>query len=212
MKIFIINQFGETTSVFINSFDTIKSVKEKYRLGDVELRYQGKILDDYNNFNAYNIKEGDVLISNRKNRILAGGMGLQTIDVSKNILNDIGFSENAKNYQRVNYGLSIQSTCKNKSCIAYNDIIYIQIGFVRNWNLQNNLEKVICPACNKRAMPSNFGFCGCRYEIEYEKNEDGEFKNGTVTGTSGKEEYKIFDQYSSGNANFNKLIFNITSN
>ena len=61
-------------------------------------------------------------------------------------------------------------------------------------------------------MPSNFGFCGCRYEIEYEKNEDGEFKNGTVTGTSGKEEYKIFDQYSSGNANFNKLIFNITSN
>ena len=77
MKIFIRNPFGETTSVFIDSFDTIKSVKEKYRLGDVELRYQGKILDDYNNFNAYNIKEGDVLISNRKHRLVGGGgMGL----------------------------------------------------------------------------------------------------------------------------------------
>ena len=127
-------------------------------------------------------------------------------------MKDIGFSETNKFYRRVNFGLSIQSTCKNKSCIAHDDTIYIQLGFVRNWNLLNNLEKVVCPACNKRAMPSNFGFFNCRYEIEYEKNEDGDFKSGTVTGTSGEKEYKIFDQYSSGNASFNKLIFNITSN
>ena len=213
MKIFIRNGYDKPISVLVNGFETIKNIKEKSGLGDINLIFQGKKLDDYKCINDYNIKEGDFLISIRRNRIVGGGgIGLQTVDVSKNILKDIGFSETNKFYRRVNFGLSIQSTCKNKSCIAHDDTIYIQLGFVRNWNLLNNLEKVVCPACNERAMPSNFGFFNCRYEIEYEKNDDGDFKSGTVTGTSGEKEYKIFDQYSSGNASFNKLIFNITSN
>ena len=211
MEIFIRNEYNKPISVLVNSFETIKNVKKKSGLGECRLKFKGKILDDYKCINYYNIKKGDYLDS-FGSLLGGGGMGLQTIDVSKNILKDIGFSESNKFYRRVNFGLSIQSTCKNKSCIAYDDTIYIQLGFVRYWNLLNNLEKVVCPACNKRVMPSNFGFFNCRYEIEYEKNEDGDFKSGTVTGTSGEKEYKIFDQYSSGNASFNKLIFNITSN
>ena len=211
MEIFIRNEYNKPISVLVNSFETIKNVKKKSGLGECRLKFKGKILDDYKCIYYYNIKKGDYLDS-FGSLLGGGGMGLQTVDVSKNILKDIGFSESNKFYRRVNFGLSIQSTCKNKSCIAYDDTIYIQLGFVRYWNLLNNLEKVVCPACNKRVMPSNFGFFNCRYEIEYEKNEDGDFKSGTVTGTSGEKEYKIFDQYSSGNASFNKLIFNITSN
>ena len=214
MKIYIMKDRGGMSEVFVSRYDTIRQVKDKARLGYVDLRYQGEMLNDLNYICDYNIEEGSYLFSVQKCGSLkgAGMLGLETVDVSKNILKNIGFSDTNKAYKIVNYGLSIQSTCKNKSCIAYNDTIYIQIGFVWNWNVLYNLERVVCPSCYKRAMPSNFGFYNCRYEIEFEKNEGGDFKSGKVTGTSGENEYKIFDQYSSGNASFNKLIFNITSN
>ena len=56
----------------------------------------------------------------------------------------------------------------------------------------------------------NFGFFNCKYEIEYEKIEDDGYKSGRVNGTSGKREFIVFDQYSSGKASFSQLIFNIT--
>ncbi len=144
--------------------------------------------------------------------VIGGGgfFGIETIDISKNKTKNIGFSSSGPYYRSVWYGLNIQSKCKNKSCVAYEDTIYVKIGFVQNWDLLCNRQKIICPECNRKVVPLNFGFFNCKYEIEYEKIEDDGYKSGRVNGASGKREFIVFDQYSSGKASFTQLIFNIT--
>lgn len=144
--------------------------------------------------------------------VIGGGgfFGVETIDVSKNKTENIGFSNSGKHYRIVIYGLNIQSKCKNNNCIAYKDTIYVKIGFVKNWNLLNNLTKIVCPECKKRVVPLNFGFFNCKYEIEYEKIDNEDILDGKVNGSSGKNEFRVFKEYSCGKATFSKLIFNIT--
>lgn len=139
-----------------------------------------------------------------------GFFGVSTIDVSKNKTENIGFSDSGKHYRLVRHGLNIQSKCKNNNCIAYKDTIYVQIGFVKNWNLLNNLDKIVCPECKKKVVPLNFGFFNCKYEIEYEKMETEDYIDGKVNGNSWENEFRVFQEYSCGKATISKLIFNIT--
>ena len=106
-----------------------------------------------------------------------------TIDVSKNKTEIVQFGNSGKKYRIVIPGLNIKSICKNSSYEAYNDIIYIQIGYVTIWNLLENLkEKVRCPSCKERVKPLNFGLWLCRYEIEYEKETENGYDENTVRG------------------------------
>ena len=139
-----------------------------------------------------------------------GCFGVPTIDVSKNKTENIGFSKSGKHYRLVRYGLNIQSKCKNSNCIAYKDTIYVQIGFVKNWNLVYKHDTIVCPECKEKVMPLNFGFFNCKYEIEYEKIENEDYIDGKVNGSSGENEFIVFKEYSCGKATFSKLIFNIT--
>ena len=139
--------------------------------------------------------------------------GITTVDISKNNTRTISFSSTAPYYREVCDGLNIMSICKNKnnSCDALNDVIYIKIGFVKNWNLCENLEKKVkCPVCDGRVKPLNYGFTNCNYEIEYEKEVDDGYEDGKVNGKAEKNEFKIFNESESGTAVFPKLIFNIT--
>ena len=145
--------------------------------------------------------------------IAKGGGGIKTVDISKNNTITLSFSSTAPYYREVCYGLNIKSICKNKnnSCDALNDVIYIKIGFVKNWNLCENLEKKVkCPVCGGRVKPLNYGFTNCNYEIEYEKEVDDGYEDGKVNGKAEKNEFKLFNESESGTAVFPKLIFNIT--
>ena len=144
--------------------------------------------------------------------VKAGGGGITTVDISKNNTRTISFSSTAPYYREVCDGLNIMSICKNKnnSCDALNDVIYIKIGFVKNWNLCENLEKVKCPVCGGRVKPLNYGFTNCNYEIEYEKEVDDGYEDGKVNGKAEENEFKLFNESESGTAVFPKLIFNIT--
>ena len=142
-----------------------------------------------------------------------GGGGITTVDISKNNTLTLSFSSTAPNYREVCDGLNIKSICKNKnnSCDALNDVIYIKIGFVKNWNLCENLEKKVkCPVCGGRVKPLNYGFTNCNYEIEYEKEVDDGYEDGKVNGKAEENEFKLFNESESGTAVFPKLIFNIT--
>ena len=148
-------------------------------------------------------------IDNKK----GGGCGNRTVDISKNNTRTISFSSTAPIYREVCDGLNIKSICKNKnnSCDALNDVIYIKIGFVKNWNLCENLEKKVkCPVCGGRVKPLNYGFTNCNYEIEYEKEVDDGYEDGKVNGKAEGNEFKLFNESESGTAVFPKLIFNIT--
>ena len=145
--------------------------------------------------------------------VKGGGNGIRTVDISKNNTRTISFSSTAPDYREVCDGLNIKSICKNKnnSCDALNDVIYIKIGFVKNWNLCENLEKKVkCPVCGGRVKPLNYGFTNCNYEIEYEKEVDDGYEDGKVNGKAEGNEFKLFNESESGTAVFPKLIFNIT--
>ena len=199
---------GRSINLKVNRSDTIREAKKKCGQDDyVQWKFGGEALENDKLISDYDLEDGDRIDSFIRMEGGGGMFGLETIDVSKNNTKNIGFGSSGKYYRSVGWGLSIQSKCE-----AYEDTIYVQIGFVTNWDLLKNLKEVVCPACKKRVKPLNFGFYNCKYEIEYEKDENDEFKEGKVNGVSGEEDYIIFDEYSSGKATFTKLIFNITSN
>ncbi len=204
---------GKEKVIVVDENETIEEAKLKSGYGiNAVWNYEGAILMSDKTFKYYEIDEGDTIVIVDK-VVGGGGFGFETIDVSKNQTKNIGFSNAGPYYQYVIPGLSIISECKGKKieCEAKNKRIYIKIGYIRNWDLHNNLNKVICPACKQRVIPLNFGFWDCNYEIEYEKIENDDYKEGKIHGESGQNEFKIFDEYS-GKAIFSKLIFNVFEN
>lgn len=220
---------GKIIPISINSSSTVRELLMEY----LKLQNEAYTLDDARNhlcfmIGAYHISlerhldtqikeirafKPEAIINVRDKITKAGGGGITTVDISKNNTITISFSSTAPYYREVCAGLNIKSICKNKnnSCDALNDVIYIKIGFVKNWNLCENLEKKVkCPVCDGRVKPLNYGFTNCNYEIEYEKEVDDGYEDGKVNGKAEKNEFKIFNESESGTAVFPKLIFNIT--
>ena len=139
------------------------------------------------------------------------GAGIETVDISKNKTKEVSPAKSAPSYRYASKGLNIRATCKNNNCIAYNDVVYIQIGYVQNWNLFEHLEdKVLCPSCKEMVNPENYYFKKCFYKIDYIKNCDGKMKSGSISGSASSDNYKTFDEEESGKAIFAKLVFNVT--
>ena len=133
------------------------------------------------------------------------------MDISKNKTKEVSPAKSAPSYRYSTGGLNIRATCKNDNCIAYNDVVYIQIGYVQNWNLFEHLEdKVVCPSCKEMVNPENYYFWKCNYKIDYIKNSDGKMKRGSISGSVSSDNYKTFDEEESGKAIFAKLVFNVT--
>ena len=134
------------------------------------------------------------------------------LKISQNKVKILDLLDSSHSYRYIIPGLNIKSKCNNKFCIAFNDIIYIQIGYVKYWNLFDHLNVLVCPICKKNVKPDNFGFFKCNYEIEYEKKDDNEFEEGKVDGSAEDDDFIKFNKNESGKAIFNKLVFNITYN
>ena len=71
--------------------------------------------------------------------------------------------------------MSAQAICEN-DCVLKNQIIYITLGFVTNYNILSHLNDIKFPECQKTVYPKNFGFFQCKYEIEYDKWENNKKK------------------------------------
>lgn len=155
------------------------------------------------------IREGSIVTFQRKQDVHYSG-GFMTIDVSKNQTKEIEPGYTQLSYRQTCYGLNIQSKCKNRNCEAYNDIIYIPIGYVENWSLSGHFkDQVLCPSCKKMVKAINYYFIDCYYKIEYIKEDNEEIINKTIDGYASHDKFKTFDE-ASGNANFVDLIFTVT--
>ena len=166
-------------------------------------RYLDKLLKDV-------IQTDSIVIFNRKKDIAYSG-GIETVDISKNKTKEVSPGKSGLSYRCASKGLNIRATCKNNNCIAYNDVVYIQIGYVQNWNLFDHLEdKVVCPSCKEMVNPENYYFKKCFYKIDYIKNCDGKMKRDSISGSASSDNYKTFDEEESGKAIFAKLVFNVT--
>ena len=203
----------EKLAITVKKDYTIKRVKEIIQNitdkdpNTYELVFKRPLINESRTLEEYNIKKTCTLVE------VAiceggGGFGLNTVDVSKNNTRIVEFDKNAPYYRTVGAGLSVQAKCGNELCKAYNDIVYCFLGFVRDFNLINKLSEILCPSCRNEVYPKNFGFLKCKYRIYYEKWENNKKKIGEVKGKA-ENKFKIFDEYSSGNANFSKLIFNV---
>lgn len=183
---------------------------KKYGIKDEELiwRFEGRLLKDHYTFEDSGIEDQDEIILIKNNR--GGGVpgfGIETIDLSKNISKVLKFDKNAPYYRYIINGLNIQSICSNNECEAYNKVVWVQIGYVNNYDLFQNIDKIKCPACDKIVVPQNFGFYKCKYKIKYMKSEKLSYSSGEVNGEAGNE-FRTFDS-SSGTATFVRLIFDV---
>ena len=111
--------------------------------------------------------------------------GIETVDISKNKTKEVSPAKSAPSYRYASKGLNIRATCKNNNCIAYNEVVYIQIGYVQNWNLFEHLEdKVVCPSCKEMVNPENYYFKKCFYKIDFIKNSDGKMIEDYISGSA----------------------------
>ena len=166
-------------------------------------RYLDKLLKD--------VIQTDSIVYFTRKQDMHYSSGIETVDISKNKTKEVSPAKNVPSYRYANKGLNIRATCKNNNCIAYNDVVYIQIGYVQNWNLFEHLEdKVLCPSCKEMVNPENYYFKKCFYKIDYIKNCDGKMKSGSISGSASSDNYKTFDEEESGKAIFAKLVFNVT--
>ena len=173
----------------------------------------------FNNFISYfmsNSKLGDIIKENQIvylsrpviRPIIIGG-DLSIVDISKNKTKEFEQSENTPWYNIGGDGLNILSKCRNKECIAYNDEICINIGYVQNWDTFTNSDKIKCPCCGYKVKPLNFAFKHCSYLIQYNIKINGDYEGRTNKGTTISDKFVIFDINESGNADYYKLVFNV---
>ena len=208
MRIKLSNSKGRVKIFEVNENMTIEEAK--VLMGEINNVWtlDGIILKGYKTFSDYDIEEDNVIISSANN-IGGGGFGLNTIDVSKNNTKIVEFDYNAPYYRTVGNGLSIQAIC-GSDCEAKDKIVYCPIGFVRNYDVLQNIGNgnIKCPACKNLIYPKNFGFLRCKYKIDFTKWEGNKPISNSVEGEA-DEKFKLFSEYS-GNANFTKLIFTVT--
>ena len=100
-------------------------MKEKNILEEVVLKFNGEVLKNDKTLDYYEIYDNDILYLTHAE---LGGGGIETVDVSKNITKEYEPGNSGKYYKQGCFGLCIQSTCKNYSCEAFNDTIYVKIG------------------------------------------------------------------------------------
>ena len=206
-KIIILDSKGCSYDIKVEKSYTISKVKElikkeKKILGEIELIFNGIILEDNDTLETCGISSGNILTFVEEFR---GGGGIETVDISKNITKEYGPANSGPSYRKGCYGLCIQSTCKNRSCQAYNDRIYVPIGYVENWNLLMHQEdQVVCPCCKEMVKPENYWFMKCYYRIDYIKEIDGRYEKNSTNGYANSDKYKTFDEKESGKAIFTK--------
>jgi len=212
-KIRIVDSKLDGNDIKVEKSYTISKVKElikkeKKILGEIELIFNGNILYDNDTIETCGISPGSTLTFIEQ--FEAGG-GIETVDVSKNITKEYEPGNSGLSYRKGCNGLCIQSTCKNRSCKAYNDRIYVPIGYVTNWNLLIHQEdQVVCPCCKEMVKPENYWFLDCYYRIDFIKEIDGRYEKNSIDGYANSDKYKTFDEKQSGKAIFTKLVFNVT--
>ena len=156
------------------------------------------------------IRTDSIVYFTRKQDMHYSG-GIETVDISKNKTKEVSPGKSGLSYRYASEGLNIRATCKNNNCIAYNDVVYIQIGYVQNWNLFDHLEdKVVCPSCKEMVNPENYYFKKCFYKIDFIKNSDGKMIEDYISGSASSDNYKTFDEDENWKAKYDKLVFNVT--
>ena len=116
--------------------------------------------------------------------IITGGIPLNFTDLSKQIHEEHYFSDKAPSYRIVCEGINIYGKCNGKDCIARKKEVIVPLKGIREIDLINEKEKLICPKCESFIIPKTVGFHLCEYRVSGTKfNEnDNQRRNFEFTG------------------------------
>ena len=126
---------------------------------------------------------GDILFIYTKSSISNDLPPLNYLDFENVTIKKIDLKHNkeeGKKLESIKRGLNIFGFCKNLECKYYGrEVIFNnRLGIINEkFNLNDNIDNIKCPFCQKNFIPTTFGFLDCEYQIEGKKLEKGTYKN-----------------------------------
>jgi len=137
-----------------------------------------------------NIDEGSVILVRK---LFLGGGGEYGFDFNglRNPITE-SFSDSAPSYRTIAPGISFKSECKTSTCIAYNQVIYVNRGFGDNIDVGVESVRLQCPVCgNKSENALNCGFYAAQYQFKGVTSEGEDVQFGDICQ---KNEYYTFEE------------------
>lgn len=210
------NWNGQRFTIQASFRDKGSDIIKKYRI----------ISNDYNRDNKFifNGKELNIHLSVLDNRILGdsiinviqsqlifgSGYGINFIDVSKNKIKELEFSENAPSYRLVDKGINLCGICQFKKCLAFKEEVVIPIQG-NKFDLIKDQGKLYCPECESLVKPKTVGFYLCRYRIYGKKYENGNVKSfeNPIDEAKNENTVKYFDPDQNDDITFVELVFEV---
>ena len=130
------------------------------------LMFNGKILEDNNIIEQCGIinLSNITLITNSPQ--IEGGRVFNFVDLRKNNIEKVQFSEDAPSYRICDGGLNIAGKCTNRLCETKGEEVIVPIGY-GEFDLENAIEEmeIKCPICSQVIKPKTCGFTNCSYNF-----------------------------------------------
>ena len=98
-------------------------------------------LNQINNYNSNEFLFHAIEIENLRGSQLP----IDFTDLSKQIYEEVYFSDNAPSYRAVSIGINIFGKCNGKDCIARKKNVIVPLGRTSQFDLINEKEKIIMP-------------------------------------------------------------------
>lgn len=113
-----------------------------------------------------------IFVDEKENVI--GGFSTRFTDVSKQIHEQIYFSDKAPPYRIVTQGINIFGICKGKTCQGYKKEVICPLKKVKKYDLIKEKDDLECPLCKGTIIPKTLGFHLCKYKIKGKKYQNNE--------------------------------------
>lgn len=201
-KIFRRKEEKETTQYIIQNPQLVFNASLLYRISP--------LVDDRRTIDSYQIKEGGTIKILRNYEPGGGGLcPINFVDVGKNVITHLEFSNNAPKWRIVKRGLNLFGICKNENCEGFDkEVIFSGNGIINlAFNLNQNIENIKCPICDFIIIPKTCGFYKCEYQFVGDKIENGKkiHFDSAPKETEG-DKFDYFDPYSGGSVMWLNLI------
>ena len=138
-------------------------------------------------------------------RLRGAGLPIDFIDVENSKVQKLKFSKSTPEWRYVTKGLNLFGICQNNSCKAFKkEVIFNRQrkGIINEkFNLQENIENIICPICEGIVIPKTCGFWKCEYQFIGDKIEGGKKVHvDTKCKETNGDDFEYFNPYENPNA------------
>ena len=139
--------------------------------------YNTRCLNPYSDLKQIGFRNLDkVQVLHSGNTNAGGGYCMNFTDLSKQIYEEVYFSNNAPPYRIAYQGINICGDCRYEKCCAYNNEVIIPLVGITNFNLTKEKGNLKCPICKSLIEPKTVLFSFCKYKVHGKNIEDNKVK------------------------------------